>query len=420
MRTIIYILIFWGIVANSCTPDNYEIKKFDFEKSQIKYLKVYTNSHILYADGESELTLNYKAYDIVTRELKRRKITEDNDTIVEVYSQTDTFELAQTRIPAGTIKFFKEDGEEILNGIYKTDSGEADSFSIVAKAGSIESEDLSVDVRIPFTVKEKVVVPVIFHIIDSKGIKTPEISTEVLQSKLDRLNIVFGRQKVKASNGGNANIEFKLAEYSIDGEMLEEKGIHRVKTTKKGSDVKPVIVSNTWDVGKYLNVWVCTHNDRVSLPKTMVTSHTDTLPGLEISEGVNTAEEVDLSNPENVGIIIGARYKSWNKVYEWNFYKYDFLTKFGTFFGLLSTRTPDSEIDSDFCSDTYAYTNLGYTTLNSLKSSIDGYRYGSENIMDMSSPQYMISGEQVERMRWVLENCPSRWFYKSDFAFTGN
>ena len=81
--------------------------------------------------------------------------------------------------------------------------------------------------------------------------------------------------------------------------------------------------------------------------------------------------------------------------------------------------------DNDFCADTYFY----YSSYNaSIFKNNRLYRedadaeyewFTSFNVMDNYSRKNSISVDQALRMRHVLKSCPSRWAYKSNWAFTG-
>ena len=54
-----------------------------------------------------------------------------------------------------------------------------------------------------------------------------------------------------------------------------------------------------------------------------------------------------------------------------------------------------------------------------LKISSDGLLFYAVNIMDDGSYKNTISMDQVKRIRTITDNCPHRWAWKSDWAFTG-
>ena len=423
MKKIIYQISLGLLFLTGCTPDRFEIQTFDFDADDIKVLKIRTNSHILYADGLSELKLEAEAYTIVNQELKQMKV-EGTDTTTKVYTQIDTVLLPASRIPEGTIRFVKEDGTEVPEGKYKTTTIGTGKFKVHAKLGGLISEPYEIEVRTPYTVPEKVVFPVIFHIIESYEYETPKITSEILQDRLDRLNDIFGRQIFFSANGGNPNLEFRLAKYNEAGKLLNEAGIDRVKSYSAGEYLWSELGSYTWDPARYLNVWICNYSlgwgesERNSLPVTVLNAVGDqTLPGLNFTEKVDDASQVSKSNPYQVGIVIRAEYDDYNDAYIWQFYNYNWEKNFGTYFGLLQTNTTYQA--DDYCSDTYGYSNTTMTSGTYRKRSPEDYRFDSENIMDDPSQKTTISGEQAQRIRWVLENCPSRWAYKSDFALTG-
>ena len=99
------------------------------------------------------------------------------------------------------------------------------------------------------------------------------------------------------------------------------------------------------------------------------------------------------------------------------------------YYGLLYTDQDDNNTfvngDNDYCPDTYAYYS-GYSSgiykNNRLyREDVDAeYEwFTSFNIMDNYSRRNSITVNQAERIRMIVERCPSRWAYKSSWAFTG-
>ena len=84
--------------------------------------------------------------------------------------------------------------------------------------------------------------------------------------------------------------------------------------------------------------------------------------------------------------------------------------------------------DSDYCPDTYSF-DYGFYPSVFKANNLDGQPendptrpleyFTSFNVMDMYSYKNSLSVDQVKRLRMVLQQCPSRWAYKSDWAFTG-
>ena len=418
-----FIFCSFTLLLTSCRPDKSQIIDFTNNLGQIKVIKLKANCHFLYADDLSQLTMDYDAYDSVTN-TRRYKVTLPDGTFSyrdSVY--IDKILLQKSRV-SSLIKFYKEDGTPIPAKGFKT--SDVTGFKVYAKAGNIYSDTLAIDVRTPIAVRPKIVVPVIFHILTSPGEITPVISSDYLESKLNELNDLFGRKKYFSSNGGNANIEFKLAIYHPNRTLLLEKGIDRKDVLRKGEAMKPDVVANTWNPKRYLNVWVCTYPPYsffpagdpyyylTSLPVTKLAS-ANGLSGLNFLHNITESDPVNISSPEFTGIMMGADYVTFKKQYVWRFYTFDWVTNFAEYYGVLSTIFTRR----DYCSDTYKYNNSNYSFSSFEKTSLTGYKYTSENVMDEYSPKVTISAEQAERMRWVLDNCPSRWAWKSNFALTG-
>lgn len=419
MRKIYFLFFFFGVlVTESCRPDKYDVLNLASDPNQVKFIRIKANSHVLYADNISELSLQFDAFDIISN-TRRKKITlPDGSSSYKDSVYIDTIKMQQSRVE-NAVQFFKENGTQIPSTGFKTSA--AGDFKVYAKIGTVQSQLLTINVRTPMAVQPKVIVPVIFHVLSSPGETTPVVTSEFLQTKLDELNVLFNRTKVFASNGGNANVEFKLALYDPNKRLLVEKGINRKDVTRKGIAMKPDIVANTWNPKRYLNVWICTYQPYGSQdppvnmrPVTKLNAAT-ALPGLTFAHNIGPNDAVNTSNPEFTGIVIGANFQAFNRVYSWQLFSFDWFTSFGEYYGLLATNAPGG----DFCTDTYDYTNAAVGLGNYEKISIDGYRFNSENVMDVTSPKKMISAEQAERIRWVLDNCPSRWAWKSKFALTG-
>ena len=94
----------------------------------------------------------------------------------------------------------------------------------------------------------------------------------------------------------------------------------------------------------------------------------------------------------------------------------------GYYLGLLPTWSANANsIPDDFCSDTHSYygnTGQGINTSNEKR--VGDYLFLSENIMDDPSGVHRsVTLQQALRMHWVLQHCPERAMWKSDYAFTG-
>lgn len=94
----------------------------------------------------------------------------------------------------------------------------------------------------------------------------------------------------------------------------------------------------------------------------------------------------------------------------------------GTFYGLLPSYYNTWEgAPDDFCDDTYtaAYTYMSIEKWTFQEDRADDKHkngqeiyYNSYQIMDVYSPAYTITYDQVKRIRTVIENCPFRMMRK--------
>lgn len=95
----------------------------------------------------------------------------------------------------------------------------------------------------------------------------------------------------------------------------------------------------------------------------------------------------------------------------------------GSYLGLLPTFVLNtSVVGNDYCDDTINYWgSIGSPRKNTTwYKEMGDFYFRSENIMDDPTGLHIsVSKNQCERMRWVLNNCPERAAWKSDFAFTG-
>lgn len=408
-RTIVILVFMIGVMIFSCTPDNYEIFDFDSNPARVDSIGLVPNSHILYADGISELNITVRAFEIIETWRKDKVALPDGTFGTKDSLHIDVLKVQNSRIPEA-IEFYKDDGTKLLDNARITTTTVED-FNVYVKIGDIQSPMFQIDVREPFPEKPKVTIPVIFHVLESDGVITPAVNTEYFQKELDGVNAIMSKRAVNASHGANANIEFKLAQYAPDGTMLEEKGINRQRTSLQSVEMKPFLVEHTWDLKKYLNVYICTYPPSNKKPHTKLIG-VDTLPGLNFEFEVQADDDLDISEPENSGIIIGAYYNSSGAYYFWQINQFNFLNAFAEYLGLYDSR------GEDYCSDTYMH-GYDYSFNEYWVRNNDGFLFRPTNIKGNPSLRTVVTGEQAERIHWVLNNCPTHWAWKSDFAFTG-
>ena len=254
---------------------------------------------------------------------------------------------------------------------------------------------------------------------------------------LKKLNNVFAGT-FSHPVGVDTHIEFKKALYSPNGIKLKEPGINRIvvnniivenkEEPEKAVDIYKFIEETgiDWSNTEYLNIWLVSDiEDKVKdfvssvsincLPKYYNSGVlAEDLPkGLTLTEYTdetvlsvaNKGEIYKLQELTNMGN------PTQNGFNELGFY-------IGMYLGLLpvsNTMYQESQGNIDFCDDT-----INYDWTSNLYKSTSKFYFKSENLMgDNSGLHTAISKEQAIRIRWVLENCPERSPWKSDFAFTG-
>ena len=101
----------------------------------------------------------------------------------------------------------------------------------------------------------------------------------------------------------------------------------------------------------------------------------------------------------------------------------ELVNAFGYYLGLLPTWKERGGIPEDYCTDTQKYFGNdaeGYKKNTTAYKLVKDCFFLAENIMDDPLGTHRsISLQQSQRIRWILNNCPERSAWKSNFAFTG-
>lgn len=403
-----YIIILFVITFYSCEKDTIET----FDNSSLDNAKVTLvgNHIILIADGTAELALLPLVYETQTYVVDRVMDPAGKDpdfgsnTVFDVRYLNDRFK-------AGDVKYFLSDGTPMDEPFYSTTSLSPGKLSFYAEIAGQKTNNFTVTIVPPLVEQfEEVVFPIVFHnvthqLVETNGGGIPAFNYERL---VNGLNTAFSRIGITSPNGANAKIKFKMAEFDSKGKKMETPGINTIYLSNSDfaslkSDVKS-IPEALWDVKKYFNVWVMNTGIDPVLP-------THALEDFTV-EGINAVTIVDETfnpntlDPVNKGIILEAHALAQNDL--------DYGYIFGTFFGLLETKTGSD----DFCDDTFVWVSKEKQN-SRWKLNDEGMRYFSVNLMDESSARTTLSQQQVLRVREVIEKCPVFWSYKSNWAFTG-
>lgn len=403
------LLMFSGLCA--CTPDEDEL--VDFSDFQIAKVELGADHRQLIADGISTLTLNpmlYQPYKIQT--------DDGRDTIV--YGKIPVDRLAE-----GTVQYFLEDGTPLKEGKYRTTDLSKSEQGFYVTANGLKSDVFKVSIREPFAedAYETITYPVVFHLIQDKTkVELGQgVGADIVNYAFNTIYNCFARTAAFSPNGADTKIRFRLAEYDPNGRKMEEKGINRYSlSTSDLNNLNPEKIKNNpkicWDYKRYLNIWIVENmGNSVSTPHYILnTANLNQIQGVSFEQlSLEEIEKQEYSLTD-IGLIYGARDFAIEDV--------GYPTQMGKFFGLLDTENQKE----DYCEDTFAYNtykepwNTALEGSNSrLKISTDGLIFYSVNIMDASSYKNTISMDQVKRIRTITDNCPHRWAWKSDWAFTG-
>ena len=403
------LLMFSGLCA--CTPDEDEL--VDFSDFQIAKVELGADHRQLIADGISTLTLNpmlYQPYKIQT--------DDGRDTIV--YGKIPVDRLAE-----GTVQYFLEDGTPLKEGKYRTTDLSKSEQGFYVTANGLKSDVFKVSIREPFAedAYETITYPVVFHLIQDKTkVELGQgVGADIVNYAFNTIYNCFARTAAFSPNGADTKIRFRLAEYDPNGRKMEEKGINRYSlSTSDLNNLNPEKIKNNpkicWDYKRYWNIWMVENmGNSVSTPHYILnTADLNQIQGVSFEQlSLEEIEKQEYSLTD-IGLIYGARDFAIEDV--------GYPTQMGKFFGLLDTENQKE----DYCEDTFAYNtykepwNTALEGSNSrLKISTDGLIFYSVNIMDASSYKNTISMDQVKRIRTITDNCPHRWAWKSDWAFTG-
>jgi hypothetical protein len=227
----------------------------------------------------------------------------------------------------------------------------------------------------------------------------------ILLEQLDLLNRQFNRDLGYTAAGANVNLEFVPAELDRLGRTLAVPGIHEYSF--KENDINDLDKEGylaflnskrlNWDYKKYLNIFISpdikksnksfTIEKLNSPPK--FTLSDETLPGVTLTK-VDT--DPGFTDADATGIFL--RDVNVERL----------AAKVITYYGLKTSR-----LEEDYCDDTYSWNagesfNKGYFKF----TSPDNIRIIPKNIFDGYNPKVTITSHQAERIRYILENCPSR------------
>lgn len=443
----------------SCSKEEPVVLNMMVSPKNITKIELRADHKTLIPNGVAEMTFRTLVYE--TKEVIGYVLNED-----ETFETVTTIEevlVSEDRVPAGLVKVYEESGAELKNRTYSTTTdAEGTIKRFYAQVGDLKSEYLPVTIReIPDVSYEELVVPVVFHVISltPTGGPTYDVSSEYLETQLKNMSDVFNGKITADPNGGNAKVTFKLAEYAPTGLKLQSKGRNNYTLTAAEEKVIEVISSSSaslkaykkiifdkkekliYPPEKYLNVWLVKFSKSAGSigesysfapPSIMHTAYDfSSIAGVTFTKSADTFVLSDVLDCMEAGIIVN--YTAFLNPSSQGSNEFNLATPVAAFYGILNTQcdlyeklNPDG--DSDYCPDTYSY-DYGFYPGIYKANNLDGQPeicperpmeyFTSFNIMDLNSRKNSISVDQAKRVRMVLKQCPQRYAYKSNFAFTG-
>lgn len=437
MRKILCLMLI-PLFIGGCEKDNDFFLENPVTERNIKLVRLRADHNTLLPDGKATMKFYAEAYNIL--ELPDYTPTYEEDSAIYIPGIVrDTSLIPADLLPTGLFRLLDDSGNEYSDFSFSTTDTQERMIRFHVEAGELTSEEVEIRVRsLPQEKYEEIEIPLIFHVLNpakNPSIAPIDVTPETVEKNVMRLNDVFNGKATTDPNGGNARITFRLAEYDNNGIKLEYPGVHYYELSssdvlKESDDYENYVMSkgNTlmYDYRNYLNIWLI-NEPRVSSfivrGPTVIDWPEKPIPGLNAKALPETFPE----RPTDIGFFVNMSYFV-NPLQSADYF--EISTVMAQYLGLLTTRGVEAygetnfvNGDTDYCSDTPYYWNEFSSVFknNSKGNSTDENTlyFTSYNVMDSYSYKNSITVDQVARIRLHLERCPSRWMYKSKFAFTG-
>ncbi len=437
MKKVLYIIIIVQLVF-ACG----ETEDFTYDNSvdagNVKLIKLKADHKMLLPDGKAVMKFYAEAYNIL--ELPNYTPSYDGDNAVYVGGIVrDTSLIPNDLLPHGLFKLVDEFGQEYPDFCFSTEDPEERTVRFHLEVGELISNELGITIRsLPQEDYDTLVIPVVFHVLNpakQASIVPIKITPELIYKNIERLNNVFNGKITTDPNGGCAKIVFRPAIYNDNGIKMDSPGYHSYEipssvTFEKDDDYLEYVFSKQgalmYSFNNYLNIWLINNPQgaaSIVRAPTDIDRNAEPIPGLDaqISPKPFPAKATDIGFFINMSYFI-------NPMRQTDYFEISEVM--ARYLGLLTTQVIEGygqtnfiDGDTDYCEDTPYYWKDNFSVFkNTSKNDIEepGTLYfTSYNVMDRYSYKNSISRDQIRRIRMHLERCPSRWMYKSKFAFTG-
>ncbi len=424
-RIWIYIMLCWAAVG--CAPEDDVFTEKLATLGDVKLIRLRADHETVLPNGQATMKFYAEAYNIL--EFPSYAPEYDGDSVMyHPKTVRDTSLIPADLLPEGLFRLVDETGNEYPDFTFSTTDTRSRNLRFHLEAGELISDELEIRVReLPAEDYEPIVIPVIFHVlnyVNKPGIASITITGETIRKNIARMNDVFNGKVTSDPNGGNAKITFRAAEYNDNGILLEEPGLHIYEmpdsTFTKDEEFRAFVFrrqSLVYDYKNFLNIWLINNPNGaaslVSVP-TVIDDPENPIPGL-------TAEALTDGFPKtatDIGFFVNV--SQFLNPFQSSDY-FEISTSMARYLGLMTTQASKFNGgnlvngDTDYCPDTFYYWNDNLSVFKS-----DSTRsFTSYNVMDAYSYKNSVSVDQAARIRLCLERCPSRWMWKSRYAFTG-
>jgi hypothetical protein len=423
MKKIIIIpIILFALFWSGCEKESFDVKMFNVEDTDIDSVYLSAGARTLIADGHASLKFAVETFRTATF---TKESGETFDTLVHV---------DHNLLPTGALKIFDSNGTEV--GMeYSTTDFDAGSKEFYAQVNNVQSDIKTVVLREPQVLPEKRYINVVFHVFELKSSSShydqltyQALDPSLLEEAIMDANNVFNNKLGDNANGASANIEFRLAEkgkynnvltipgynkYSYDEAIIPEPNYswQSKRTSFYPSDFVDYVNEKSyrlWKPEEFLNIFVIPVGASTSMssgrPRFQLVDSLDLNPMEGMGDLVTSIDDVDPYKFSSAGCAVPR-----TLFFATPGVRINLARRLASFYGLYSTAISEY-MPTDYCTDTNLHDSSGqYNDL--IKRGVNGDLFYSDNATDDEryiSLRNTLTLDQVERVRYALENCPYR------------
>ncbi len=425
MKNILVVLVVL-LSLQACKKETFNYNIYEAKADGIDSIYFSTGSPSLIADGKATLQFVLEAY---------RKVQIQN---AEGKPRDTMMYVDYTSLPKSEVKIFA-DGKQIDGLEYVEQDLSKYTRTFYAQIGNLKSKVKSVQIKAPKPLGPKRYIDVIFHVFELSptdpgydALTYQDITPKQLESAVAYANAVFNNAAGKDPNGGQANMEFRLAKKNSAGIALAASGYNKIlyDASWKASPTAQFIPANfttkinatvayQWNKDKFLNIYIyptATNsfigNNRAAYQ--LIPAGQQAIEG--IANVVQSEAEIpttDFYTTYGLGIQRSIFFPDPSL-------KIEIAAYLGIYYGLYPTNSATLPI-VDFVADTKKYFTGNTQTVNQssglLKTGLDGEKFLANNALDdvrYASLRNCFTQGQIDRMRLVMERCPVRKAWQSE------